>query len=184
MRDGVRAALRQDVLRHGRRGHQDRGAAPRRPSPASFAVSQRRTASRKEDYSSTSIPAKRALLYGRVRSLHFARCPPKCTGGRMFTGAVGTWCQAGAKPARRIISAGQKCGRTLRQKSALERSRAERGAAPRARHSVQAGQATTWILMSPPSNMPPYHPACAGRAAVPALQRRASNALCRDYRRP
>jgi CoA-transferase family III len=40
---------------------------------------------------------REGLLYGRVRSLHFARCPPKCTGGRMFTGAVGTWCQASAE---------------------------------------------------------------------------------------
>jgi CoA-transferase family III len=73
--------------------------APHRggPSSASFAVSQRRTASRKE----RSVPPpqyrREGLLYGRVRLLHFARCPPKCTGGRMFTGAVGSWCQTGAE---------------------------------------------------------------------------------------
>jgi hypothetical protein len=81
--------------------------APHRggPAPASFPVSQRRTASRKE---TVPLPQyRREGLLWKIRSLHFAKCPPKCKGGRMFTGAVGTWCQAGAKPARRIISAGK-----------------------------------------------------------------------------
>ena len=59
--DGVGTDVRQDVRRHGRRGHQDRTARRRRRDARASAVSRRHPASgEKRHRSSTSTPARRA----------------------------------------------------------------------------------------------------------------------------